>query len=350
MSLFHYLRTFASRSKRNIETLITNIAVINGVFASLYYVIFSRDFDREHISVLKGKLQYKKNLEKTSGSSVLLRRNIHRLEKGLIAKNQRKVFGLSYINETIKVYSDCLNSVNQNTNINEEIQWAHDVLEKFFSIVEKEPKVDYAKKIFNNLKKLENKQKYPYKRDLKLPLSVSYEQFLKLAERRRSVRWYLQKKVPREIIDKALHIASLSPSACNRQPFKYIIFDKTEDIKQIASIPMGTAGFSDNFPGVIVLVTDLSAFFHERDRHLIYIDTSLSVMSFMYALETLGISSCAINWPDIVGKEKILKKELNLSKHERVIMFISYGYPDPEGKVPYSQKKPLSQIRTYASG
>ena len=80
---------------------------------------------------------------------------------------------------------------------------------------------------------------------------------------------------------------------------------------------------------------------------MIYIDASLSAMAFMYALETMGLSSCPINWPDIEEREKKAEKLLNLRQEERIIMAISLGYPDPEGLVAYSAKKDLDQIRSY---
>ncbi len=91
-------------------------------------------------------------------------------------------------------------------------------------------------------------QRIPYKRNTDEPSPVNYEDLLKLAYRRRSVRWYLQKPVPRELIDRALAVATLSPSACNRQPFEFHIFDDPDVVKKVASIPMGTKGFSHNFP------------------------------------------------------------------------------------------------------
>ena len=30
-------------------------------------------------------------------------------------------------------------------------------------------------------------------------------------------------------------------------------------------------------------------------------------------------------------------------------MCISFGYPDPDGMVPYSEKRPLERLRRYAS-
>src|SRR5690606_10309881 len=172
-------------------------------------------------------------------------------------------------------------------------------------------------------------------------------EFLKLSQQRRSVRWYDQKPVPREITEKALKIALNSPSACNRQPFKFYIFDEPELAKKIGSIPMGTKGFAENFPAVAVIVGQLRAYPFERGLHVIYIDGALAAMSFMYALETLGLASCPINWPDVEPLELKMEKTLQLEKDQRPIMLISYGYPDKSGQIPFSAKMPLEQAAVF---
>jgi len=326
----------------------SNMAAKNTILAGLHYSFFSNAFSREHLSVARGIKFYKNGNCKSQGSSVILRRNIHRLEKGLIMRPRREQFALDYIMETVKEYSGLFEICRKTDNISSELFWAHDVLEEYFYNVTNNQVIDEARKLFHSLPglKTENIAK-PFKRGPERGLTVSYDQLLDLSKQRRSVRWYKQKKIPREIIEKALGIALNSPSACNRQPFKYLIFDDQELVKKIASIPMGTKGFYDNFPGIIVLVGKLSYYFDERDRHIIYIDSSLSAMAFMFALETLGVSSCVINWPDIPDRENQIRKTLKLRQDESVIMLISYGYPDPEGMIPYSQKKSLDQIRTY---
>ena len=70
-------------------------------------------------------------------------------------------------------------------------------------------------------------------------------------------------------------------------------------------------------------------------------------MTFMLTLETLGLSSCPINWPDVAGFETNIRKTLNLDLVERPIMLISCGYPDKEAKVPFSEKKDLDEIRSF---
>ncbi len=62
-------------------------------------------------------------------------------------------------------------------------------------------------------------------------------------------------------------------------------------------------------------------------------------MQLMLAAETLGLSTCPINWPDVDSAEQRIRELLKLPAHERVVMLVSIGYGDPESGVAYSQKK-----------
>jgi nitroreductase len=227
-------------------------------------------------------------------------------------------------------------------------------LSEYFKVTGSDPLLDKLRERFHALAEVPKlsagaQAARPYLRDLEGPLPVEYEAFYKLSKRRRSVRWFKADPVPRELIDKALSAAIEAPSACNRQPFKFHIFDEPELVREISTLPMGTKGYAQNIPTIVVVVGHLHAYFHPRDRHLIYIDSSLASMGFMYALETLGLSSCPINWPDIPSRERKMAKALSLTPDQRPIMLIAVGYPDPEGAVAFSQKHSLDTIRTYNS-
>ena len=130
-------------------------------------------------------------------------------------------------------------------------------------------------------------------------------------------------------------------------PYSFRIFDDPKVVPEIASIPFGTVGYSDQIPVIIVLTGDLSNYFSPRDRHAFYLDASLACMSFLFALETLGLSSSTINWPDFEPLEAKTLKKLGLDITERVVMLIAVGYSHPEGLVPYSEKKELASFRSY---
>lgn len=336
--------------KVKIDLVFARAAVLTRFSSVLYYAFYSNAFSRECQAVLEGKIGYFRNL-KNKSPEYLLRRNIHRIEKGLTMQPRKAVFALDYIGETVDAYQLYTESKPSPTEY--EFKWFSDVLNEYFSNVEKDKYLKTAEEIFktsfytlDSNKEVNPLKRIPYKRKL-ADVPVQYENMLQLAKRRRSVRWFLDKEVPRDQIDNAIAVANLSPSACNRQPFEFRIFDDKELVQKIASASIGTTGFKANIPVISVIVGKLDAYFSERDRHVIYIDGSLASMSFMFALETLGLSSCPINWPDIESKEKELANILGLSKFERPIMLVALGYPDPNGLVPFSEKKSMNKIRNY---
>jgi nitroreductase len=179
--------------------------------------------------------------------------------------------------------------------------------------------------------------------------SIGFEELSNLFLRRRSVRWYKEIEVPTDLITKAIDVAVQAPSACNRQPYRFVISENGEMAREIAELAGGTPGWLHNINSLVVVIGDLSSYPYERDRHLIYIDGGLVCMQFLLALETLGLSSCSINWPDVPIPEKKMADLLKLKQHERPVMLISIGYPLDAGMVPFSQKKDSVTLSTVKS-
>ena len=67
--------------------------------SAIYYTLLSKSFWREFNSVLLGRFLYLKRLNKKTENIFLLRRNVHRLEKGLLMIPRKPVFGIKYIEE-----------------------------------------------------------------------------------------------------------------------------------------------------------------------------------------------------------------------------------------------------------
>lgn len=339
-----FFRKLMSITSRNISFLFSG----NGKLSDSYYFL-SSGFTNEHQAVLKGRKAYHDSLKKIGDTCALLRRNTHRLEKGLIMQPRRSVFAEGFIQETV----DCYKKAVKSTQLAEsEKKWATDVLDEYFKIAGRTPVTDKARRTYLASRKTQPKKfdlaaefpshddsykPYAYER---LPNStVSFSDLKNLFIRRRSVRWYQDKTVPLELVQKAANIASFAPSACNRQSYRFFFCNEKEKAVAIAKCAGGTAGFAENLPAIIAIVGDLSAYPYERDRHLIYIDGSLAAMQLMLALETLGLSTCSINWPEVDVSERKLRKVIKLKDYERVVMLLSVGYADAEGGIPYSQKK-----------
>ena len=80
----------------------------SGFLAGIHYSLFSNAFRREHMAVARGIRSYYQVLNRSTDTSVFLRRNIHRLEKGLIMRPRRGQFASEYIQATVKEYSRLL--------------------------------------------------------------------------------------------------------------------------------------------------------------------------------------------------------------------------------------------------
>ncbi|MFO7903779.1 MAG: nitroreductase family protein [Pirellulaceae bacterium] len=316
-----------------------------------YHWLAFLPFMREQRAVLDGKKRYHRNANAPQSNRVALRRNIHRLEKGLLMDPRRDVFAQEYILETTHAYRQAVEQRQQGEcPVDEdELIWANNVLTEFFEVTQAVGNIASASHVFRQAGERFTPQetgRKPYIRpqDVNLP---AYDDLLNLSMYRRSVRWFQPKIVEREFIEKALLVARQAPTACNRLPYTFRIFDEPALVKKVASIPFGTAGYAENIPVIAVLVGKLESYFSARDRHAIYVDASLAAMSFAFALEVQGLSTCMINWPEFEPLEQKMQRALSLNFSDRVVMLIAIGYADPARKVPYSQKKSLESIREY---
>lgn len=337
-----------------INNILSKYFIATPFLSSIYYLFFSRKFIREQHAVLTGKVMHLKELKIEKSNIYTLIRNTHRIEKGLLMRPRRKIFALDYISETV----DAFLNIWEEEKLEEDKQhkWFFDVLHEYFQSTGNDPVIDrLSDKFYNKVSTYIEKDRLvkesskfiPYFRSDAENARISFDDFYRLTRHRRSVRWFENKKVPHSLIDKAISAASQSPSACNRQPFEYRVIDEPTLLRKVVNIPGGVKGYQDGIPMIVVAIGNLDAYFDERDRHVIYIDASLANMTFMLALETLGLSSCAINWPDVESLEKKMEKILDLKKYQRPIMCMAVGYPDSKGMVAYSEKRSLNNIRKY---
>jgi len=316
----------------------------------VYYRMFSSAFSREQAAVGAGIARY----NQTGGGGedlFLLRRNIHMLEKGLTMRPRRDSFGHDYIERTVHSFA-ASTAAGGALMASTEVHWMYSVLHDYFeaTAASTDPRVQGLRGTFDGIRAEVGPQLElgcgPHAPSVETP-PVGIEALTGLAERRKSVRWFTDQPVDREIVDRAVRVAAESPTACNRQPYRFEIVDDPASVAKVAAIPMGTNGYRDQIAGLVVVVGDLSAFFDERDRHLIYVDGCLASMGLVYGFEAQGIGTCCINWPDIPEKERAMANLLGLAAHERVIMLLAYGYADATALVPNSAKKDLAAVRRF---
>lgn len=280
----------------------------------------------------------KSQMESTTRKIAELRRNIHRIEKGLSASNRRKVFAIDYITETV----EHLESILPLAKYSDTTTWATGVLKAYFETVDT-TKLGSVQASFEAIvepfEQNNTPSKYPSKESERPRSKISFDELSTLYLQRRSVRYYKSKSVPLGDIQECIDIAALAPSACNREPFKFHVCLDSKAAERIAECAGGTAGWADQVPSILIVTSDSRSFTNIYDRHVPYIDSSLAVMQFLLALQVKGLSSCIINWPNYPSSNEKLRKEVTLRDTETVIMLIAVGYANPEGLIPSSLKK-----------
>ena len=227
----------------------------SATLGSLYYLLGSAAFRREHAATLRGRLAYR-DQERTLGRhEYLLRRNVHMLEKGLVMRPRRPVFALEYIDATVRTYGAmrALYADEPDAVDAAQLRWAHDVLETYFAAAGPHRTVDKVRAKWDAIAPLPGTA-----RGRSRPITERSRR-PRRSTTPRSTGWRCAAApcagtCPHPsratMIDQALEVAALSPSACNRQPFEFRIFDDPDAGRACRRDPEGHARVRAGLSGV----------------------------------------------------------------------------------------------------
>lgn len=151
---------------------------------------------------------------------------------------------------------------------------------------------------------------------------------------RRSVRAFDGKPVGFALVEKALTTAQLSPSACNRQPWRIHFYDRREDIDALLRLQNGNSGFGRTIPLLAVVTADCSSFFGMVERIEPVLDAGLFLSTFLLAMQANGLSSCCLNWcvpPDRDLKAHEIGK---IPAEHQIVTFLEIGTHEPGSRCP----------------
>ncbi|WP_010662398.1 nitroreductase family protein [Marinilabilia salmonicolor] len=332
---------------REVAELLVVLPILkkSGLLRRFYFAFFSSTFSAEMRQYIHGRYFYLKRSRGPVFNESLLRRNVHRLEKGLMAEERKPVFGLDFIGQTVQQFSASVAEAGP-SDLND---WAFDILNEYFKIVGESPVIHDACQYFSSVvytKSLPGQSKLPF---VKLPPDAdAFTHFQKLLNIRKSVRSFVPGSNPsRDQIQQGVRMAATAPSSCNRQPFRFIVLEDRESVVAVSKLAGGARSFAEGIPSLAVVVGSTSVSPSPGDRHLMYIDGSLASMNFMLALESMGVSSCPINWPDNKTPEKALRKIVALEKFERPVMLIAMGQAAGTGLVACSVRKGVPELLEF---
>ena len=189
--------------------------------------------------------------------------------------------------------------------------------------------------------------------------------------RRRTVREFSDRPVPRDIIENALRAAGTAPSGANLQPWHFVVVsgtDTKERIRAAAEIeekefyehrasaewlaalePLGTdtsKPFLETAPYLIAVF--LQKFGHLPDgrkvKHYYPVEsTGLAAGILITALHRAGLV-CLTHTPAPMG---FLNEVLDRPKSERPFLLLVTGYPADDATVPNNSRKELDEFVSF---
>ncbi|HUS87061.1 MAG TPA: nitroreductase family protein [Bacteroidales bacterium] len=179
---------------------------------------------------------------------------------------------------------------------------------------------------------------------------ISGEEMLRHIKLRQSDRGYEERPVEKEKLERILEAGRMAPSACNSQPWKFIVVDEPDLKSKIADAAsakaLGFNRFTREVPVFIIIVREkpkvisrIGGTIKDRDYSLIDVGTAAENICLQAAAEGLG--SCMLGW----FNEKLVKKFLKVPAGKRAELIITLGYPSKAYRK--KQRKPTEEVVSF---
>lgn len=174
--------------------------------------------------------------------------------------------------------------------------------------------------------------------------------FERLILTRQSDRRYMPDPVSREDVLKCLEAARMAPSACNSQPWKFIVVDDKEKLMEMADAAegLGMNKFTRGVPVMVAVVLEkmnatarLGSLL--KHKHYSMLDLGMAVEHFCLQAADLGLGTCIMGWFD----EKRIARLLGVPRRKRIPLIISLGYP--ENPTRRKVRKPVEEMSSWNS-
>ena len=197
------------------------------------------------------------------------------------------------------------------------------------------------------------------------------KEFLEGIVRRRTVRDFSDKLVPKDIIENCIKAAGSSPSGANHQPWHFAVVtdpDTKTDIRKAAEeeerLLYNERAPNEWLEALAPLGTDENKPFLEIAPYLIVIfaesyslDTDDNKIKNYYVSESVGIATgiliTALHNAGLVtlthtpSPLNFLRRILRRGKNERAFLIIVTGFPAKDAKVPVLEKKNFEDYTSF---
>ena len=195
--------------------------------------------------------------------------------------------------------------------------------------------------------------------------------FLSDMERRRSVRAFADRPVPRRLVERAIQTASTAPSGAHMQPWTFVAVSDAQTKRRIreaaeteerdsyggrmsaewleALAPIGTdwrKPFLETAPWLVVLFAQRYGFRDDgTKRKHYYVQESCGIAAglFIAAIHQMGLATLTHTPSPMRFLSEILERPAN----EAPYILFPVGYPATDATVPALARKPLEAVAVW---
>lgn len=195
--------------------------------------------------------------------------------------------------------------------------------------------------------------------------------FYEWADKRRSVRDFSDKAVPREVLENLIMTASTAPSGAHKQPWTFCLISNKSlksKLRELAEEeerksyegrmseewlkdlePLGTDAvkeFIDVAPWIVVIMKKAYDFGPNGEkRNNYYVSESVGIAAgfFLMAVHNAGLVALT-HTPSPMN---FIAKALNRPENERPFLLIPVGYPKEDAMVPDLKRKGKDEVIEY---
>ncbi len=157
---------------------------------------------------------------------------------------------------------------------------------------------------------------------------------LEAIKKRRSIRTYKDKAIPKDILEKLVDAARFAPTARNVQPWEFVVISDKAVLKKIAQAAENGRFVSGSAACIAIFCTETKYYLE---------DGSAATQNILLAAASEGIGSC---W--VAGDKKPYCSQvnalLNVPAQFKLVSLISLGYPESTDSFTVADKRPLDKL------
>lgn len=175
--------------------------------------------------------------------------------------------------------------------------------------------------------------------------------FEEMLLKRESCRAYAPKPVSREDLLKICEAGRLSPSACNSQPWKFIVADEPEARQRLLDSLLLRKGSADapwqaGCPAFIVLVEQPAHLMRAAmeyfgdSQYFVQNDVGMACMSMCYQAVELGLSTCVIGMLD----QQKTREAMGIPEDRVIRLVLAVGYSAEDAPPREKKRKAAEEV------